>query len=64
MKNKLITLCSLVLALAGVGSIQQATAQGTAFTYQGRLTDGATAANGSYASGLSSWAPSSSQAGG
>src|SRR6266550_3507881 len=46
MKRKLITLCSFVLAFA---SVQLSAAPlGTAFTYQGRLTDGANPANGRY----------------
>ena len=45
MKRKLLTLCSLVLALASAQL--NAAPLGTAFTYQGRLTDGGTA-NGSY----------------
>src|SRR5262245_14941959 len=45
--HRLIQLTVLTLTL---GSLQHSTlfAQGTAFTYQGRLTDGATPANGSY----------------
>src|SRR5438105_1588475 len=46
MKRKLLTLCSLVLALASVRL--GAAPLGTAFTYQGRLTDGAGPANGRY----------------
>jgi len=44
MKKILITLCSLVLALASAHL--NAAPLGTAFTYQGRLTDGANPANG------------------
>jgi hypothetical protein len=39
---------SLVFALALLADIGQAVAQGTAFTYQGRLNDGTIPANGSY----------------
>lgn len=46
MKSSLIILATAFLAVTA--SINRVTAQGTAFTYQGRLTDGATAANGSY----------------
>ena len=41
-RNILITLMALL------ATIHQAAAQGTAFTYQGRLNDGASPANGSY----------------
>ena len=36
------------IALASIVSLQRAAAQGTAFTYQGRLNDGTNLANGSY----------------
>src|SRR5450755_966192 len=39
---------SLLIMLALLASLRQTTAQGTAFTYQGRLNDGANPANGSY----------------
>ena len=38
----------LLVALVVSGSVHSALAQGTAFTYQGRLQDGATNANGNY----------------
>src|SRR5436309_365001 len=52
---------ALYLAVAGVAS-----AQGTAFTYQGRLNDGGNTANGSYDLTFSLWTNSSgsAQAGG
>jgi hypothetical protein len=37
-----------LIALALIASVHQAAAQSTTFTYQGRLTDGTNAANGSY----------------
>src|SRR4051812_26064271 len=46
MKRKLNILCSLMLALASAPLI--AAPMGTAFTYQGRLTDGGSPANGNY----------------
>jgi hypothetical protein len=46
MKKTLITLCSLVLAFASAHL--KAAPLGTAFTYQGRLNDGANPANGRY----------------
>src|ERR1039457_4890396 len=42
------TLQSLLIGLALSASIHQAAAQGTAFTYQGRLNDGTNPANGQY----------------
>jgi hypothetical protein len=45
MKRQLILLFSALAVLAGVN---QATAQGTAFTYQGRLNNGTNPASGSY----------------
>jgi hypothetical protein len=45
MKN---TLLSMLLLLSSAGDWAQAAPMGTAFTYQGRLTDGANPANGSY----------------
>jgi hypothetical protein len=61
MKHKtwfnLLALCGLVLALAGGAKAQGPGAQGgpgaqaalgTAFTYQGRLADGGSPANGTY----------------
>ncbi len=38
----------LFVALSGLAGINQASAQGTAFTYQGRLLNGTNTANGSY----------------
>lgn len=38
----------LLIGLALFASLHQILAQGTAFTYQGRLNDGATPANGKY----------------
>jgi hypothetical protein len=46
MKNKMFTLVALVLLLPLCPRI--GIAQGTAFTYQGRLNDGASPANGTY----------------
>jgi trimeric autotransporter adhesin len=46
MKNKIILVLALVGALTS--PLTAAFAQGTAFTYQGRLNDGANLANGSY----------------
>ena len=43
--NSLILITAL---LAGAVNIQQATAQGTAFTYQGRLADNGNPATGTY----------------
>ena len=45
MKNKIQ---NLLIALAILGGINHAAAQGTAFTYQGQLNDGGCPANGSY----------------
>ena len=45
-QSKRIVLLLLTLAMAGIAN--SAFAQGTAFTYQGRLQDGGTNANGSY----------------
>ncbi len=45
MKTKLHAILS---SLALLASVNQLAAQGTAFTYQGRLSDGANAANGNY----------------
>src|ERR1019366_7324205 len=42
------TLNRLLIALAPSASLHQAEAQGTAFTYQGRLNSGANPASGSY----------------
>src|ERR1035441_10263922 len=39
---------SLLIVLALAASLHQAAAQGTAFTYQGRLNDGTNPANGQY----------------
>jgi hypothetical protein len=41
-------LVSLILLLGGLGSLTEAASLGTAFTYQGRLTDGTSPASGSY----------------
>ena len=38
----------LLIALALSASLQQAAAEGTEFTYQGRLTNGTNAVSGSY----------------
>lgn len=46
--NFRIEITSLFVALAVLAGINDAVAQGTAFTYQGQLSDGATPANGSY----------------
>src|SRR6266581_9709140 len=46
MKRNLLTFCALVLALASVHL--NAAPLGTAFAYQGRLTDGANPPNGRY----------------
>ncbi len=48
MKNKLRSLCTLLLLAALVHQVSTAHAQGTAFTYQGQLNSGANAANGTY----------------
>src|SRR5471030_2652841 len=50
MKNQNLSLLALaLLALSTLNSqLSTAHAQGTAFTYQGRLNDGASVANGSY----------------
>jgi len=45
MKTKLR---SLFIVLASLAGVHQAAAQGTAFTYQGRLNSGGNPANGSY----------------
>src|SRR5260370_24533340 len=45
MKHKILILLSTVLLLAGTRFV---IAQGTAFTYQGRLTTNGSAANGAY----------------
>src|ERR1700722_12565904 len=45
MKKQLLL---LLVALAVLAGVNQATAQGTAFTYQGRLMNGTNTANGSY----------------
>jgi hypothetical protein len=47
MKHKIIG-CLLFVMLAFVAGVQQAVAQGTAFTYQGRLDNGTNPANGNY----------------
>ena len=54
--KKLILLTALILSTLGVF------AQGTAFTYQGRLNDGANPANGSYDLTFSVWINSSGPA--
>ena len=54
--KKLILLTALILSTLGVF------AQGTAFTYQGRLNDGANPANGSYDLTFSVWTNSSGPA--
>ena len=41
-------LTRIIIALALCASLHQAAAQGTAFTYQGRLNDGSGPANGLY----------------
>ena len=48
MKNKLLGLMVLTLLGAGPSQLSILHAQGTAFTYQGRLSDGTNAANGGY----------------
>ncbi len=48
MKNKLITFLILTLVAALNSQLSTVQAQGTAFTYQGRLNNGANPANGSY----------------
>jgi hypothetical protein len=40
--------CSFILALLCAAAANRAAAQGTAFTYQGRLYNGSNSANGSY----------------
>ena len=46
MKNNLLIYC--VMLLAWSGGLSHALAQGTTFTYQGRLNDGANPAGGIY----------------
>jgi len=46
MRRNLLILVTLLLA--GAGSIQQGAAQGTAFTYQGRLADNGSPGTGTY----------------
>src|SRR6476619_390752 len=48
MKNKLLATLALALLLTLNLQLSIAFAQGTAFTYQGRLNDGASLANGRY----------------
>ncbi|HEY4415571.1 MAG TPA: hypothetical protein VGO57_07755 [Verrucomicrobiae bacterium] len=47
MKNRIRSVC-ILLALLGTGNLQTASAQTTAFTYQGQLYDGGMPANGLY----------------
>ena len=48
MKTKLFTFLALALLSTLNSRLSTALAQGTAFTYQGRLLNGTSAANGSY----------------
>src|SRR5947209_5745051 len=48
MKTNRILLGALLETILSLGGATQLLAQGTAFTYQGRLNDGAAPANGSY----------------
>src|SRR5260221_3297250 len=48
MKKRLIALLAMTFLCAFNSQLSTAFAQGTAFTYQGRLNDGANPANGNY----------------